>query len=144
MKKHMNILKNTVLSALALAVIGFYVPQRAEAETPGHGSLVAQYMKSEKISVGVKQAEQILAVGGKDVLLLDVRTPFEFRMGHIDNAQLIPVQELAARFQELNEHRDKLILVYCRTQNRSSVATEFLRKQGFHAVFVEGGYSAWK
>lgn len=49
---------------------------------------------------------------GDDFLLLDVREPFEHEIANIDGNLLIPMSQLRQRFGELQEHRDRLIVVY--------------------------------
>ncbi|HED11433.1 MAG TPA: rhodanese-like domain-containing protein [Caldithrix abyssi] len=81
----------------------------------------------------------------EDIVLLDVRTPGEFNgpLGHIDNAILIPVQELGSRIDELAPYKDKEIIVYCRSGNRSRAATKILLKNGFNAVNMTRGMQGW-
>jgi len=81
----------------------------------------------------------------KDVVLVDVRSEAEFNgsLGHLENAILIPLPELEHRYTELNEFKDKEIIVYCRSGNRSRTATKFLIEKGFKAVNLEGGMLAW-
>ena len=81
-----------------------------------------------------------------DVVLLDVRTPEEFDgpLGHIDNAILIPVQELEQRIGELEAYKDKEIIVYCRSGNRSRFGTKVLLNHGFKAKNMTGGMKGWR
>ncbi|RMH61687.1 MAG: rhodanese-like domain-containing protein [Calditrichaeota bacterium] len=81
-----------------------------------------------------------------DVVLLDVRTPEEFDgpLGHIDNAILIPVQELEKRVDELKPYKDKQIIVYCRSGNRSRFGTKILLNHGYKAVNMTGGMKGWR
>lgn len=74
-------------------------------------------------------------------VLVDVREPHETAGGHPRDARLIPLQRLPQHHQDLPETR---ILVVCATGNRSSVATEQLRRAGHDAVNVEGGMAAWR
>ena len=80
-----------------------------------------------------------------DVVLLDVRTKAEYTgaLGHIDSSILIPVQELSARNSELLPYKDKRIIVYCRSGNRSQLAVKILMEQGYDAVNMLGGMRAW-
>ncbi len=78
-----------------------------------------------------------------EVFLLDVRTQEEYNEGHISGSTLIPVQELEARLNELP--RNKKILVYCRSGNRSATASEILVKNGLIQIFnMKGGITEWK
>jgi phage shock protein E len=66
-------------------------------------------------------------------VLLDVRTPEEFAAGHVQGARNIPVQELAARLEELGS-RQVRVGVYCRSGRRSAAAEALLRARGFERV----------
>ena len=95
----------------------------------------------ENISVqdAIKYLEQ------EDVLFLDVRTSQEFNYdGSIKNALLIPVNVLEKKITLLEYYRDKKIIVYCRSGRRSRLATEFLKKNNFNAINLDGGYLAWE
>jgi len=67
-------------------------------------------------------------------LILDVRTPAEFARGHLYNARLIPVQEIERRLHEIAAYKDREILVYCATGNRSTVASKIMNDHGFKRV----------
>lgn len=74
-------------------------------------------------------------------LLLDVRTPAEYRAGHIEGAINIPVQQLSQRIAELHDRRAQDIIVYCQSGARSSEATALLRRAGFSKVQDVGAMS---
>lgn len=77
-----------------------------------------------------------------DLLLLDVREPFEWDIAHIDGARLIPLGQLPARLGELGGHAD--IVAYCHHGVRSLQAVEVLRAAGFSKVrSLDGGIDAW-
>lgn len=62
-------------------------------------------------------------------LMIDVRTPSEYKHGHIKGAYNIPLQVLDKVYMHLP--KDKEIVVYCRAGNRSEIAAKFLREQGW-------------
>lgn len=70
--------------------------------------------------------------------VLDVRSPEEFADWHLEGAHNIPVQDLAARLDELGP-RQSLIAVYCRSGRRSALALSLLRAHGFEQVVDLGG-----
>ena len=75
--------------------------------------------------------------------ILDVREPWEFRRGHIPEAVLIPLGELASRLGELDP--DQPTAVICARGNRSQPAAALLEQKGFWKVYnVLGGTNAWK
>lgn len=79
-----------------------------------------------------------------DLLILDVRSPNEFYQGFIPGALLIPLQQLHERLPEIENYKEKEILIYCRSGRRSAVASELLIQKGFRKVFnLKGGVNAW-
>ncbi|MCG8567449.1 MAG: rhodanese-like domain-containing protein [Desulfobacterales bacterium] len=80
-----------------------------------------------------------------EVLILDVRTPGEYGRGRIPGSKLIPIRQLQARLDELLPHKDKPILVYCASGNRSTVGSKVLVDQGFARVYnLRRGIKAWQ
>ena len=94
--------------------------------------------------ISVEEADKIMG-SDSSVLLLDVRTTQEYEgdSGHLANSILIPVQELERRVDELSPYKDKTIIAYCRTGNRSGRAASFLVRRGFSAMNMEGGIVKW-
>lgn len=77
-----------------------------------------------------------------ELVVLDVRTQTEYDDGHIEGAILIPVTELPDRLDELSA--DDVMLVYCRTGNRSGTAMGILGENGFSKVYhMHEGISTW-
>nr|WP_254869178.1 rhodanese-like domain-containing protein [Vibrio diazotrophicus] len=72
-------------------------------------------------------------------LVVDVRTPEEFAQGHLDNAINIPLNTVETGFADIA--KDRSIVVYCRSGNRSGMAMQSLVKQGFINVHNGGGLS---
>ena len=89
--------------------------------------------------VSPADARRLVADGA---VLLDVRTPEEFASGHLPAAVNIPVQELARRMGEL-EAKERPIVLYCRSGNRSNHAAGILKRAGFTAVHDLGAMSRW-
>jgi len=78
--------------------------------------------------------------------LIDVRTDFEYKAGHIENAINIDFFD-RANFNENFAHfdREKPLFLYCRSGNRSQRTAKKLLKIGFKKIFdLKGGYKAWK
>jgi rhodanese-related sulfurtransferase len=76
--------------------------------------------------------------------VLDVRTEAEFKSGHLENAVLMPVQQLQARLKELEAYKDQNILIYCATGNRSTVASKIMIDSGFKRIYnMRYGISQW-
>jgi phage shock protein E len=86
-----------------------------------------------------RTARDLVARGA---VLLDVRTPDEFRDEHLKGALNLPLQELAARLDELGS-RERAVVVYCRSGRRSAEAASLLRQRGFRHVHDMGAMLEW-
>lgn len=73
--------------------------------------------------------------------VIDVRETDEYVEGHVPGALNIPMGQLPSRLDELD--RDAPVHVICASGNRSSAMVDVLVAQGFYAVNVLGGTSAW-
>ena len=91
-------------------------------------------------SISVEEVYEIIK-NKEDYLIIDVRTKEEYDEGHIGGATLLPVQELEDRLNELP--KDKPIIVYCRSGNRSRTAAGILVNNGFTQVYDMGGIGDW-
>ena len=79
----------------------------------------------------------------RGVFLLDVRTEKEWRQGHLKGAHHIPLHELARRSSELDKHKNREIICYCQTGNRSISAALRLKRLGFLTASMKGGIAEW-
>lgn len=90
-------------------------------------------------SINSSQAEKLIK-NNRDLLILDVRRSKEFKESRIINSINIPVEEIEWEANELQEFKDKPILVYCKVGVRSSVACTFLEEEGFSNLYnLRGG-----
>ncbi|MCU7494490.1 MAG: MBL fold metallo-hydrolase [Ignavibacteria bacterium] len=80
---------------------------------------------------------------GEDLLLLDVREPFELlAFGMLPGVKNIPTGEITGRINEIP--KDKKVVVICQSGNRSYEVSHYLSKKGFSNIFnLQGGTSAW-
>jgi rhodanese-related sulfurtransferase len=78
---------------------------------------------------------------GAGAIVLDVRQPDEYEAGHVAGAQLIPLDQLGARLDEIPE-ADPLYVI-CAVGGRSLTATKALVQAGYHAISVAGGTRGW-
>jgi len=93
----------------------------------------------------VSATEGMELINNVDPLILDVRTEREFNDGHIKNSLIIPVQVLQMRIGELDEFKERPVFVYCRSGNRSTVASRMLIDKGFNQVTnLRHGVNDWK
>jgi len=90
-------------------------------------------------SLDAKSALSLLNNNENNITLLDVRTIQEFKDGHLEGATLIPLQVLNKKLDMLKTSKNKKIVVYCRSGNRSVSAARILEKNGFNPINVKGG-----
>ncbi len=82
---------------------------------------------------------------GKDVTILDVRTPHEYSRGFIKGSINIPLQDLPQKIGEKIKNKDRTIYVYCLSGSRSLSAANLLVKMGYKNVFsMTSGLLSWR
>jgi len=81
----------------------------------------------------------VLLENDDNISLLDVRTIEEYKEGHLRDAKLIPLQTLSDNLHMLKADKNKKIIVYCRSGNRSVSASRILESHGFTPLNVKGG-----
>lgn len=124
-----------LLAALAAAGCG-----RQPIPPPPEGAVRADATTPDAVDVaGLKEALS----AGRVPLLLDVRSRYEYVMGHVPGAVNVPLGELEERLAELQPYRDLPVYVICQVGGRSAEAASLLRRHGLRPVDVQGGTSAW-
>lgn len=94
------------------------------------------------ISVSAEEAKEYMDKE-ENYIILDVRTQEEYDAGYIPGAILIPDFEIADRAEKELPDKDQLILVYCRSGNRSKKASAQLVAMGYTNVVEFGGINDW-
>lgn len=76
------------------------------------------------------------------LFVLDVRSPEEFREGHVPGAVNVPYDQIAARIAEVP--KDKDVVLYCRSGRRAGIAADVLAANGYTRLsHLEGDMPAW-
>lgn len=79
---------------------------------------------------------------GEDLVLLDVREPWELAIASVPGALHVPMAEVPGRLAEIDRGRE--VVVLCRSGGRSSQVARFLEAQGYASVAnLTGGILAW-
>ena len=76
-------------------------------------------------------------------VIVDVRRQDEYDAGHIPGAILIPNESIGCDSPEALPDYDQIILIYCRTGNRSKQASEKLAAMGYTNIYEFGGINTW-
>jgi rhodanese-related sulfurtransferase len=113
----------------------------AEDRLPEIARLRREYSEVDDADLPRDEIARLLKRG--EAVLVDVRPAAEFEHGHITGAISIPVEELESRLKELP--KKKRIVAYCRGAYClfADEAVAMLRKRGFDAVRLEGGWPEW-
>ena len=73
--------------------------------------------------------------------LIDVRRDYEYEAGHLPGARWIEMNDLTANADSIP--KDRPVIFYCRSGNRSSMAAEAFAQAGYDAHNLAGGIMAW-
>lgn len=92
----------------------------------------------------ISQEEAKNMMDTQEVIVLDVREQSEFDAGHIPEAVLLPVGTITeATAAAVIPEKDSVVLVYCRSGNRSKTASQALVDLGYTNIFEFGGINTW-
>lgn len=93
----------------------------------------------------VSPMEATALINHNDAIVLDIRESHEYSSGHIAESVHIPLAKLTSRLGELEAHKDKPVIVLCRTGSRATSACNSLVRNGFGQVYaLQGGLAEWE
>ena len=98
---------------------------------------IFDFFKQPDINQGVQEYKNATVA-----VLLDVRTPQEYREGHIPGSQNVPLQQID-KVEEVTENKDTVLYVYCHSGTRSRQAISLLKHMGYTNVHNIGGIAAY-
>jgi adenylyltransferase/sulfurtransferase len=135
-----------VYDALAMEFREFRIPRDPECAVCGDAPTITEPIDYEAFCAAGRGEEATVVPeiqpaelkarieAGEDLLLIDVREPFEVELAAIPGARLIPLGELASLLDELEDWRDRPIVVHCHHGGRSRKGCEILIETGFSRV----------
>jgi len=121
-------------SALLLLLVGCASAEKHE-ETPG--------LTKERYSQISQEEAQEMMTRDDGHVIVDVRRQDEYDAGHIPGAILIPNESIDTERPEDLPDLDQVILIYCRSGNRSKQASQKLAKMGYKNIYEFGGINTW-
>ncbi len=92
--------------------------------------------------ISQEQAVEMMALDDGHVIV-DVRRQDEYDTGHIPGAILIPNESITSERPEELPELDQIILIYCRSGNRSKQAAQKLADMGYTNIYEFGGINTW-
>ena len=123
-------MKKLLILALSLFLAGCMITKTSE--TSGSYKTISS-----------TEAQQMIE-DNKDALILDVRTAAEYESGHIPNAVNLSNEDIQAGKVDSLKDKSQLIMVYCRSGNRSRQAAQKLAELGYTNVVDFGGIQSWQ
>lgn len=84
-------------------------------------------------------------INDSNYIIVDVRTPKEYRNGHMKNAMNVSYFGTTFTDSIKKLDRTKTIYMYCQTQHRSPLASKKMKRLGFHKIIdLKGGFMKWE
>lgn len=99
--------------------------------------VVAQASQDVASNLGVVSSKPVAKASG---VWIDVRTPEEFRSGHLQGAINIPVQNIREAITAVSSDKNAPLHLYCRSGRRVEVALQELKALGYTNITNHGGY----
>ena len=119
--------------AMVLLICGCGAKTEMEKETE----------KNMYIQITASEAKKMMDER-EELLILDVREQSEYNEGHIPGAVLLPVGTISEETASaVIENKDTVVLVYCRSGNRSKTAAQALADLGYTQIYEFGGIRDW-
>lgn len=115
-------------SAVLLAALGSFATCGAETQQPNDaisGASLSTLQEDDRAK--------------ENYLVIDVRGADEYAAGHVKHAINIPLGELESRLDEINAYKDRNVVLYCNTGNRSGKALDLLKQKGFSMLMNAPG-----
>lgn len=90
-------------------------------------------------------ADAVRLINDREPLLIDCRTPAEFKRGHLLNALNVSLNRFDEEIGRVGKDKSRPVLVYCQMGPRSDSAFKKLVERGYSEVYVlKGGINAWQ
>lgn len=143
MKK--NIIIVIVIIAVLICIGCFiYKTSKTNKTTTSNSTATTNAVKTNEIRhVSMDDIVKIMNEN-KDYVIVDVRTPDEYKEGHIPNAINIPNETINETVYNKLKDKNQLILIYCRSGSRSRQAAYKMQKLGYTNLVDFGGIINWK
>ena len=132
-----------VLAAVAAAFFGLRHIREGMNKSDVKTNIDTASRSAEYRKISSDQAQEMMKTE-KDNVILDVRTAGEYAEGHIPGAVNLPLDQIGSGDIASLPEKDQLVMVYCRSGNRSAAASKKLVEKGYTRVIDFGGINTWK
>lgn len=99
---------------------------------------------SETPQISQQQLLTALKSAEHNIVVLDVRSPEEYKEGHLNNAINVSHNTVADKLAQLSQYKDNTVVVYCRSGRRAAFAEKILNENGFKNLrHLTGDMNGW-
>ena len=133
----MKLMLGLFLGISVFSIYFFFIkPESCGASCPATSSASSPDLTPQEFASRIKTGK---------VVVLDVRTPEEFKTGHISQSKNIDINNKSQFLSSIDSlNKDDTYLIYCRSGNRSSQAKKIMQEKGFtHLSHLLGGIQSW-
>ena len=90
-------------------------------------------------------AQELIRLMNQGALVLDIRKPEEYALGHVNGAKHLPSDQILKAGENFKRFKDKPVVVYCDSGSLAASAVRQLHEQGFTKAFtLRGGFAGWR
>lgn len=141
--KKQSLIIIAVLSMFLLSACSGAKPSSSQGSSSAQNNVSSTQtaQKSAYKQITAEEAKKMMDEG--NVTVVDVRTQAEYEEVHIPGAVLVPVESIGAEAPEALPDKDAVLLVYCRSGNRSKTASAKLAELGYTNIYEFGGITNW-
>ena len=132
----MNLTRNKLITLLVIMILAMAVAvgcSKKDSTSEETGSETDDKVAEIKTMTG-EELQKLNSEKKDEILIIDVRSPEEYKAGHIPNAININIDEFESRLNEIEDLKDFPIILYCNSGNKSGQAAEILVNNGFKDV----------
>ena len=98
-----------------------------------------------KATFAAISSQELIRLMNQGALVLDIRKPDEFALGHVNGAKHLPSDQILTAGDNFKRFKDKPVVVYCDSGSLAAAAVRQLNEQGFTKAFtLRGGFSGWR
>lgn len=121
-----------IFCSIFISLVSLMIFEYTKIETAS-GQIISEIQPIQYINES--EAEDIIR-NNKGVIVIDVRNNKDYIQYHLENSLNIPVREMNEHLKELEQYKDKKIILYCSNGNRSKVAAIQLEALGYKNLYV--------
>lgn len=90
-------------------------------------------------------SQDLIRLMNQGALVLDIRKPDEFALGHVNGAKQLPSNQILTAGENFKRFKEKPVVVYDESGSLSAAAVRQLNHQGFTKAFsLRGGFASWR